>query len=153
MSSADDGYYEMNSRVTWVEAISLPVLHASLIDSPFLTSILSTYKTVALHAVTRSGTCNTGYCSFNYKLNHGATPAEEYFSLIMGAGDSLFRGESGQENKSVLVMTCIEPGTYTLQFSEHYANMSSPLTIYGINSMYDKDYMYGDNGKEVIVSC
>lgn len=50
-------------------------------------------------------------------------------------------------------MTCIESGSYVLQFSSHYANVSSPLIVYGTYSASDKTYSYADNGKEVRFSC
>ena len=50
-------------------------------------------------------------------------------------------------------MTCIESGSYVLQFSSHYANVSSPLIVYSTYSASDKTYSYADNGKEVRFSC
>ena len=50
-------------------------------------------------------------------------------------------------------MTCIESGSYVLQFSSHYANVSNPLVVCGFSGVYDKTYSYADNGKEVSFSC
>ena len=50
-------------------------------------------------------------------------------------------------------MTCIESGSYVLQFSSHYANVSNPLIVYGTYSLSDKTYSYADNGKEVSFFC
>lgn len=148
----DDGYYEMHPRVMWIEAYSNALFHASRTDSPLLASILLPQKSVVSHVVS-GWSCSTGYCPFNYNLKHGANPADEYFSLSNEASSHIFQGESAHENVRVLRMTCIESGSYVLQFSSHYANVSSPLIVYGRYSMYDKTYSYADNGKEVSFSC
>ena len=152
MASVDDGYYEMHPRVMWIEAYSNALFHASRTDSPLLASILLPQKSVVSHVVS-GWSCSTGYCPFNYNLKHGANPGSEYFSLSNEASTYVFQGESGHENARVLRMTCIESGSYALQFSSHYANVSSPLIVYGRYSMYDKTYSYADNGKEVSFSC
>ena len=109
-------------------------------------------KSVVSYVSSRSS-CSTGECPFNYNLKHGANPGSEYFSLSNEASSHIFQGESAHENVRVLRMTCIESGSYALQFSSHYANVSSPLIVYGRYSMYDKTYSYADNGKEVSFSC
>ena len=152
MASVDDGYYEMHPRVMWVDVQSHSIVHASRIDSPLLASKLLPLKSVVSYVSSRSS-CSAGYCPFNYNLKHGANPADEYFSLSNEASSHIFQGESAHENVRVLRMTCIESGSYVLQFSSHYANVSSPLIVYGTYSMYDKTYSYADNGKEVRFSC
>lgn len=147
----DDGYYEMHPRVMWVDIQSHSIVHASRIDS-LLASKLLPMKSVVSIVSTRSS-CSTGECPFNYNLMHGANPGSEYFSLSNEASTYVFQGEDSYKNARVLRMTCIESGSYALQFSSHYANVSSPLILYGINEMYDKTYSYADNGKEVSFSC
>ena len=109
-------------------------------------------KSVVSYVSSRSS-CSTGECPFNYNLKHGANPADEYISLSKDVTSYVFQGESSYNNARVLRMTCIESGSYVLQFSSHYANVSSPLIVYGRYSMYDKTYSYADNGKEVSFSC
>ena len=148
----DDGYYEMHPRVMWIEAYSNALFHASRTDSPLLASILLPQKSVVSHVVS-GWSCSTGYCPFNYNLKHGANPGSEYFSLSNEASSHIFQGESAHENVRVLRMTCIESGSYVLQFSSHYANVSNPLIVYGTYSLSDKTYSYADNGKEVSFFC
>ena len=152
VASVDDGYYEMHPRLMWVDVHSHSIVHASHIDSPLLASKLLPMKSVVSYVVTGWG-CSTGECPFNYNLKHGANSADEYFSLSNEASSHVFQGESSYKNARVLRMTCIESGSYVLQFSSHYANVSSPLIVYGTYSMYDKTYSYADNGKEVRFSC
>ena len=152
VASVDDGYYEMHPRLMWVDIQSHSIVHASRIDSPLLASKLLPMKSVVSRVSSRSS-CSTGECPFNYNLKHGANSADEYFSLSNEASSHVFQGESSYKNARVLRMTCIESGSYVLQFSSHYANVSNPLTIYGRYSMYDKTYSYADNGKEVRFSC
>ena len=136
----------------WIEAYSNALFHASRIGSRLLASKLLPLKSVVSRVSSRSS-CSTGECPFNYNLKHGANPGSEYFSLSNEASSHIFQGESAHENVRVLRMTCIESGSYVLQFSSHYANVSSPLIVYGRYSMYDKTYSYADNGKEVSFSC
>ena len=152
MASVDDGYYEMHPRVMWVDVQSHSIIHASPIDSPLLASILLPMKSVVSYVSSRSS-CSTGECPFNYNLKHGANSADEYFSLSNEASSHIFQGESTHENVRVLRMTCIESGSYVLQFSSHYANVSNPLIVYGTYSLSDKTYSYADNGKEVCFFC
>ena len=152
MASVDDGYYEMHPRVMWVDVQSHSIVHASRIGSPLLASKLLPLKSVVSRVSSRSS-CSTGECPFNYNLKHGANPADEYISLSKDVTSYVFQGESSYNNARVLRMTCIESGSYVLQFSSHYANVSSPLIVYGRYSMYDKTYSYADNGKEVSFSC
>ena len=147
----DDGYYEMHPRVMWVDAQSHSFVHASCIGS-LLASKLLPLKSVVSYVVTGWG-CSTGECPFNYSLKYGANPEDEYISLSKDVTSYIFQGESSYKNARVLRMTCIESGSYVLQFSSHYANVSSPLIVYGRYSMYDKTYSYADNGKEVSFSC
>ena len=148
----DDGYYEMHPRVMWVDIRSYSIVYASRIGSPLLASKLLPLKSVVSRVSSRSS-CSTGECPFNYNLKHGANPADEYISLSKDVTSYVFQGESSYNNARVLRMTCIESGSYVLQFSSHYANVSSPLIVYGRYSMYDKTYSYADNGKEVSFSC
>lgn len=148
----DDGYYEMHPRVMWIEAYSNALFHASRTDSPLLASILLPQKSVVSHVVS-GWSCSTGYCPFNYNLKHGANPEDEYISLSNEASSHIFQGESSYKNARVLRMTCIESGSYVLQFSSHYANVSNPLIVYGTYSLSDKTYSYADNGKEVSFFC
>ena len=109
--------------------------------------------TLVVSYVSSRSSCSAGYCPFNYNLKHGANPADEYFSLSNEASSHVFQGESAHENVRVLRMTCIESGSYVLQFSSHYANVSNPLIVYGTYSLSDKTYSYADNGKEVCFFC
>ena len=152
MASVDDGYYEMHPRLMWVDIHSHSIVHASRIDSPLLASKLLPLKSVVSYVISGWG-CSTGECPFNYNLKHGANPEDEYISLSKDSSSHIYQGESSYKNARVLRMTCIESGSYVLQFSSHYANVSNPLTIYGRYSMYDKTYSYADNGKEVSFSC
>ena len=148
----DDGYSEMHPRVMWVDIHTHSIVHASRIGSPLLASKLLPLKSVVSYVVTGWG-CSTGECPFNYSLKYGANPEDEYISLSKDVTSYIFQGESSYKNARVLRMTCIESGSYVLQFSSHYANVSSPLIVYGRYSMYDKTYSYADNGKEVSFSC
>ena len=148
----DDGYYEMHPRVMWVDIRSYSIVYASRIGSPLLASKLLPLKSVVSRVSSRSS-CSTGECPFNYNLKHGANPEDEYISLSNEASSHIFQGESSYKNARVLRMTCIESGSYVLQFSSHYANVSSPLIVYGRYSSSDKTYSYADNGKEVSFSC
>ena len=147
----DDGYYEMHPRVMWVDAQSHSFVHASCIGS-LLASKLLPLKSVVSRVSSRSS-CSTGECPFNYNLKHGANPEDEYISLSNEASSHIFQGESSYKNARVLRMTCIESGSYVLQFSSHYANVSNPLIVYGTYSLSDKTYSYADNGKEVSFFC
>ena len=152
MASVDDGYYEMHPRLMWVDVHSHSIVHASRIDSPLLASKLLPMKSVVSYVSSRSS-CSTGECPFNYNLKHGANSADEYLFLSNEASSHVFQGESSYKNARVLRMTCIESGSYVLQFSSHYANVSNPLVVCGFSGVYDKTYSYADNGKEVSFSC
>ena len=144
----DDGYYEMHPRVMWVDVQSHSIVYASRIGSPVLAFKHLPLKSVVSYVSSRSS-CSTGECPFNYNLKHGANSADEYFSLSNEASSHVFQDESSYKNARVLRMTCIESGSYVLQFSSHYANVSNPLIVYSTYSLSDKTYSYADNGKEV----
>ena len=152
--SSPDSVFALLNRVLVLQSASRVLILLSPTGSALLQATLASQTAVVQRVDARSAVCVTGTCPFNYNIRHGMDPTVEYFKLSKeGSDDIVFHGVQEDENRRMLGMTCVPSGTYTLTFSSHYADMSNPLLIYGMNKYADTYYTYSSTNKEITISC